>query len=53
VHKRFLDCRSLVCKTEITYNYKTRIHTYTHAYTDMRTKSELSILVFSLAVCIE
>jgi len=32
---------------------KPRSSTYTHAYTDMRTKSELFILKLSLAVCIE
>jgi len=30
-----------------------RCRTYTHAYTDMRTKSERSILKLSLVICIE
>jgi hypothetical protein len=45
---------NLFVKLKLRTRTKTRSFTYTHAYTeDMRTKSELFILKFSLAVCIE
>jgi len=43
----------LFVKLKLHTSTKTRIRTYTHAYTDMRTKSELPDLKLSLAVCIE
>lgn len=48
----FLIVGHLFVKLKLHTSTKTSSRTYTHAYTDMRTKSELSVLKLSLAVCI-